>query len=226
MRINFHENGRIYVIYGPMFSGKTLELLNTFDFIRHSSHPWQIFKPDSEYRPELHGQDFPSSWLVSRGFNDKPIGMPATTVPENSVTNMFSNLNPEVVRNKGYIGIDEAIHFKGDLIGLVKELTHYGVSVVISGLNMDFRGEPFAPVPELMALSSYHKEKVGVCMSNLGNGKTCDNDGTHSMRVYNGEPAPYDAPITEIGTNQYKVVCGQHHIVPGRPTKFNLEELL
>ncbi|MBT4174996.1 hypothetical protein HOC80_00745 [archaeon] len=224
MDINFHEGKQIYGLVGPMFSGKTLAVLRACDRISHFTNQWQILKPESEFRPELHEDKFPRHYLVSRGFGGKKFGLPGTEVTDDRVDIIPSLLDRKLVRARsGFIALDEANHYDGDLVGLVQELAEFGFSVIFSGLNLDFRGMPFAPVPELLTLATYQEIIKGICMYESGEEGKCKNTATHSQRYHGGEPAPWNSPIKEIGTDQYACVCREHLDVPGRPKKFEIK---
>ena len=227
MRINLHERGLLYIITGPMFSGKTGKFLEAIDFVRYSRIPWQIFKPESDDRPELYeGTNMNRTFVLSRGIGGKSTGLPATVLPNDDVENLPNLLHLDVLRQKGYIGIDEVTLMNGRTLELVQELLNYGCSIITAGLDMDFRGMPFGSMPQLLALATHSEKRVGVCMYENGGSLACENDGTHSIKYVNEKPAHWNAPIKEVGTQQYAVVCKAHHIVPGRPSVFNFERRL
>ena len=143
--------GRIEVICGSMFSGKTEELINR---IKESNMSYKVFKPDTDTRNEK-----------DKIKSHSKIEIDATTI---------DNIN-EILKYKDkfdIIGIDEAQFFSNDIVSVSNSLANSGVRVIIAGLDMDFSGKPFGPMPFLMAIAE-NVTKV------------------HAKCVETGEPALY-----------------------------------
>jgi thymidine kinase len=94
------------------------------------------------------------------------------------------------------------------LISASEELAARGVRVILAGLDMDFRGEPFGPMPTLMSRAEDVTKLHAICV-------VCGDEASHTQRLVNGEPARYDDPIILVGASEsYEPRCRQHHCVP------------
>lgn len=104
--------------------------------------------------------------------------------------------------------IDEVQFFDSEIVDIVKEIADSGKRVICAGLDMDFRGEPFGPTPELMAIAEFVDKLTAICMK-------CGNPATRTQRLINGKPANYDDPIIMVGAKEsYEARCRKCHEVP------------
>ena len=143
--------GRIEVICGSMFSGKTEELINR---VKKSNKSYKVFKPDIDTRNEK-----------DKIKSHSKIEIDATTIDDiNEILNYKDKFD--------VIGIDEAQFFSNDIVSVSNSLANNGVRVIIAGLDMDFSGKPFGPMPFLMAIAE-------------------DVTKVHATCVETGEPALY-----------------------------------
>ncbi|MBC7863762.1 MAG: thymidine kinase [Bacteroidia bacterium] len=142
-----NKRGWIEVICGSMFSGKTEELLRRLKRAKIANQKVQIFKPqiDTRYHEEH---------VVSHDSN----ATMSTPVPSSSNILLLAD-ESEV------IGIDEAQFFDMELVNVVNQLADSGVRVIIAGLDMDFTGKPFGPMPQLLACAEYVTKVHAICMS-------------------------------------------------------------
>ncbi len=109
------------------------------------------------------------------------------------------------------IGIDEVQFFDNGIIDVAEYLAGKGLRIILAGLDQDFRGEPFGPMPQLLALAEEVTKLTAICM-------VCGRPATRTQRIVNGRPARYDDPIVMVGASEtYEARCREHHIVPGRP---------
>jgi thymidine kinase len=93
-------------------------------------------------------------------------------------------------------------------VPVINQLLERGTRVIVSGLDTDFRGEPFGIVPELLALADSVTKLTAVCMR-------CGGQATRSQRLICGQPAPYDAPTIQVGGDEaYEARCRDCHVVP------------
>jgi len=142
--------GSIEVIAGSMFSGKTEELIRRLKRAKIARQKVEIFKPDIDVR-------FSKNEVVSHDENSihsTPVG--------NSANILLLTGNVDV------IGIDEAQFFDKGLVDVVVKLANMGIRVIVAGLDMDFKGEPFGPIPDLMAVAD-HIDKVHAICVQCGN---------------------------------------------------------
>ena len=152
------KRGWIEVICGSMFSGKTEELIRRLKRAKFAYKKVEIFKPQLDTRYDIEN-------IVSHDANKIP-----STPISNSQNILLLAEGVEVV------GIDEAQFFDKELPGVCEKLALKGVRVIVAGLDMDFRGKPFGPVPDLMAMAEYVTKLNAICVK-------CGNLATHSYRL-------------------------------------------
>jgi len=152
------RNGWIEVICGSMFSGKTEELIRRLRRAQIADQKVEIFKPKIDIR-------YDESNVVSHNMNS----IPSTTI-SNSGELIDLIKSPEVV------GIDEAQFLDDHLPDVCQQLAKNGIRVIVAGLDMDFRGKPFGPIPNLLAVAEYITKVHAICQH-------CGNLATHSYRL-------------------------------------------
>jgi len=137
--------GWIEVICGSMFSGKTEELIRRLKRAQFAKQRIEIFKPavDTRYDDEE---------VVSH--NDSRIR--STPVPSSANIRLLAN-------NVDVVGIDEAQFFDDEIVNVCNDLANRGIRVIVAGLDMDFKGKPFGPMPALMATAEYVTKVHAVC---------------------------------------------------------------
>jgi len=188
------EAGWIELVCGPMFSGKTEELIRRATQAKFAGQKVQVFKHTLDNR--YHEQE-----LVSHS----GARLTAVAVPKAEV--ILKLIGEETV----VVVIDEAHFFDPELPKVCSGLANRGMRVVVAGLDLDFRGEPFGPVPILMAQAENLTKLRSICA-------VCGGWATRSQRLIDGQPAPPDAPVIEVGAADiYEARCRHCHIVPGRP---------
>ena len=143
---NSRKRGWIEVIAGSMFSGKTEELIRRLRRAEIARQKVEIFKPSIDIR-------YSATEVVSHDENTI-----RSTAVENSATILLLTGNVDVV------GIDEAQFFDLGLIDVCNKLSDMGTRVIVAGLDMDFRGQPFGPMPGLMASAEYVTKVHAICM--------------------------------------------------------------
>tara|TARA_B100000768_G_scaffold40754_1_gene39626 strand:+ start:6570 stop:7319 length:750 start_codon:yes stop_codon:yes gene_type:complete len=140
------RSGWIEVICGSMFSGKTEELIRRLKRAQIARQKVEIFKPQIDTR-------YSEDEVVSHNYNS----IHSTSVPSSSNLLLLAN-DVEV------IGIDEAQFFDEELPSVCNQLANAGIRVVIAGLDMDFKGRPFGPMPQLMAQAEYVTKVHAICV--------------------------------------------------------------
>ncbi len=137
--------GWIEVICGSMFSGKTEELIRRLRRAQFAKQKVEIFKPvvDTRYSDEL---------VVSHDENE----ILCTPVPSSANIRLLAN-------GIDVVGIDEAQFFDEEIVHVCNDLANKGVRVIVAGLDMDFKGQPFGPMPALMATAEYVTKVHAVC---------------------------------------------------------------
>ncbi|WP_049784841.1 thymidine kinase [Anaerolinea sp.] len=186
-----HTTGSIEVITGSMFSGKTDELIRRLRRARIARQKVQVFKPiiDDRYSVEK---------VTSHAGNE------FEAYPISRSEEIWQKLDPEA----SVVAIDEAQFFDEGIVGVVQALASKGVRVIVAGLDMDFRGEPFGVMPVLMAIAERVDKLQAICM-------VCGEPASRTQRLVNGKPAKYSDPVVIVGASElYEARCRQHHEVP------------
>ena len=185
------SGGWIEVVCGSMFSGKTEELIRRVRRARIAKQSVQVFKPaiDTRYTVEA---------VTSHN------GLGVEAVPVQSAAEIERLIQPGTT----VVAIDEVQFFGWEVTELCHRLADHGVRVICAGLDMDFRGEPFGPIPVLMAQAESVEKLQAICV-------VCGQPASRTQRLINGEPAAYDDPIILVGGSEsYEARCRKCHQVP------------
>jgi thymidine kinase len=140
--------GSIEVITGSMFSGKSEELIRRVRRAQIARQKVQLFKPRIDTR-------FSSGEIVSHSEMKMP----------SQVVERADEILPLVAGDTEVVGIDEGQFFDASLVGVADALANRGLRVIVAGLDQDYRGRPFEPMPQLMAVAEYVDKTLAVCMS-------------------------------------------------------------
>lgn len=187
--------GRLEVITGSMFSGKSEELICRIRRANYAKQKLLVFSPSIDNRYGENG-------IYSHNNNN----FKAFSISD--VNDMFKILddNPDCE----VIGIDEIQFFDKKVVEFCKKCVHLGKRVIVAGLDLDFRAIPFEPLPYLMAIADEVNKLCAICTK-------CGNPAYASQRLINGKPAYEDDPILSIGSSEkYEARCRLHHIVKRR----------
>jgi len=185
------SGGWIELVCGSMFSGKTEELIRRVRRAKIARQNVQVFKPamDTRYTTEA---------VTSHN------GLGVEAVPVQSAAEIEPLIRPET----SVVAIDEVQFFGWEVAELCQELADRGVRVIAAGLDMDFRGEPFGPMPVLMAQAERVEKLQAICV-------VCGNPASRTQRLINGQPAAYDDPVILVGGSEsYEARCRKCHQVP------------
>lgn len=188
----FHNiaSGWLEVIVGPMFSGKSEELIRRLNRAFIARQRVQVFKPAIDDR-------YDNAAVASHN------GRTLDALAVKDVADIRNALDDATQ----VIGIDEGQFLSGDLVPLALDLADTGKRVIVAGLDLDFRGEPFGLIPTLLA----HAESVTKLSAICGCGKAA----TRTQRLIGGHPAHYDDPVILVGAAEsYEPRCRDHHDVP------------
>ncbi|RMG12038.1 MAG: thymidine kinase [Deltaproteobacteria bacterium] len=153
------ETGWIEVICGPMFSGKTEELIRRITRARIARQRVQVFKPAMDDR-------YHATRVVTHE------GTALESLPVADAEEILSRVDDRVQ----VVGIDEAQFFGGDLVEVAETLANRGVRVIVAGLDQDYRGVPFGPMPALLAVAEFVTKQLAICM-------VCGNPAGRSQRL-------------------------------------------
>ncbi len=186
-----HTQGSIEVICGSMFSGKTDELIRRLIRAKIAKQKVQVFKPAIDVRYAVEKV----TSHTGADFDAVPIDKPAM-------------IRQKLESDTTVVGIDEAQFMDATVVDVAQELAENGVRVLVAGLDMDFRGEPFGPMPLLMSKAEKVDKLHAICM-------VCGDEASRTQRLVNGQPARYDEPIVIVGAAElYEARCRLHHEVP------------
>lgn len=171
-----------------MYSGKSEELIRRLKRAKIAKQEVIVFKPCIDTR-------FSKEDVVSHS------GISIKAVAINNPQEIFSYVN----ENTQVVGIDEIQFFDEKIVDIAINLADRGMRVITAGLDMDFRGEPFGPVPQLMARAEFVDKIQAVCVK-------CGAPATRTQRLIDGMPAKYDDPIILVGASEsYEVRCRKCH---------------
>ena len=190
----YSENkiGKIEVICGPMFAGKTEELIRRVKRMEYAKKKYLVFKPNIDNR-------FSTCEVVSH--NKKRTN--AINIDINN-PNMVSKYITEDI---SALVFDEVQFFNESLLNIVKDYASRGLRIICAGLDKDFLGNPFGIMPNLLALADEVTKLTAICM-------VCGEEATETQRIIDGHPAYDDDDVVLIGaTESYEARCRKCHIV-------------
>jgi thymidine kinase len=194
MLYGWREDGWIEVICGPMFAGKTEELLRRVNRLEYANIAYRIFKPAIDTRFD-----------AERVMSHNGVGKDAI--------NVIRARDILAVEREGVkaIAIDEGQFFDSELIPVVEYLASKGLRVIINGLDMDFRAQPFPVMMDLLPRAEFITKLTAICVK-------CGAVATRTQRLINGQPARFDDEIILVGAEEtYEARCRHHHEVIGMP---------
>lgn len=188
------QRGHIELICGSMFSGKTEELICRLRRAVIARQQVQVFKPALDDR--YHGEKVTSH----NGLNFE-------AQPVSSAADVRERLAPETT----VVAIDEVQFFENDVVTLCESLADQGMRVICAGLDTDFRGAPFGPMPDLMARAEHVDKLHAICV-------VCGSEASRTQRLIDGRPAALDDPVVLVGAAEvYEARCRQcHRVAPAQ----------
>lgn len=185
------KTGHVEVICGSMFCGKTDELIRRLRRATIARQKVQVFKPAIDGRYNLEkvtshaGSEFDATPLETS-----------------------SEILEQLTEDTTVVAVDEAQFFDENIVNVVDELANRGLRVIVAGLDLNFKGEPYGCMPVLMARAEQVDKLQAICM-------VCGEPACRTQRLVNGKPARYDDPVIIVGASElYEARCRQHHEVP------------
>ncbi len=186
------KNGMIEMICGPMFSGKTEELIRRLRRAKIARQRVVVFKPSLDTR-------YDEVQIVSHS---------AQRIPSIPVEDplMMEHCLKQLSLPVDVIGIDEAQFFDDTIIQLVENWANSGIRVVVAGLDQDYLGQPFGPIPHLLAIADMVTKQYAVCV-------LCGAPATKSQRVLANHPTDQSVEKVLIGAlDNYEARCRGCHV--------------
>ncbi len=184
------SSGWIEVICGSMFSGKSEELIRRVRRAQIARQKVQVFKHslDARYAEREVASHDGAQWEA---------------VPVENSAQLAALIEPDTT----VVAVDEGQFFDEGLVQVCRDLAARRVRVIVAGLDQDFRGEPFGPMPLLMAEAEQVDKLQAICV-------VCGGPASRSQRLINGQPAAYDDPVVLVGADEvYEARCrGCHQI--------------
>lgn len=186
------RDGWIEVITGVMFSGKSEELMRRARRAIIARKQVQVFKSHLDDR-------YGGIWQVRS--HD---GSALDAEPVSSALEIVRKLRPDTQ----VVAIDEAQFLDDGIVKVCNWLADRGIRVIVAGTDMDFRGEPFGPIPQLLAVAERIDKLHAICM-------VCGDLATRNQRLIDGRPAPAEGPTIQVGgAESYEARCRRCHVVP------------
>ena len=184
------NHGYIEVVVGPMYSGKSEELIRRIKRAKIAKQQVVVFKPKIDNRYSKEDVVSHSGYSVD-----------AISISTSKDIYNFIDENTQVV------GIDEVQFFDDNIVDVCIDLADKGIRVICAGLDMDFKGEPFGPTPRLLAVCEFVDKIQAIC-------SVCGQPATRTQRLIDGKPAKYDDPIILVGAvESYQARCRKCHEV-------------
>lgn len=190
MQYYVDKPGWIEVICGPMFAGKTEELIRRVRRMDFAKKNYVIFKPTIDDRYSLtdvvsHNQKKVRAISISKSFE----------------------IEPYITEQIEAVIIDEVQFLDESIVETCRTLANHGMRVIVAGLDCDFRGNPFPNVANLLAMAESITKLTAICV-------TCGDDATKTQRIINGKPAKYSDPTILVGEKEsYEPRCRKCHVV-------------
>jgi thymidine kinase len=184
------NDGWIEVICGSMFSGKSEELIRRVHRVQIAKKKVQVFKPTIDTRYSIQ-------YIYSHN------GTKIEAINISNSKELLEKTEPDTE----VVAIDEAQFYDKGIVTICQKLADQGRRVMVAGLDQDFRGEPFGPIPELLAVAEYIDKLQAICM-------ICGSPASRTQRLVNGQPAKYSDPIILIGAKEtYEARCRKCHVI-------------
>ncbi|MBR0420067.1 MAG: thymidine kinase [Erysipelotrichaceae bacterium] len=189
-----YRDGWIETISGCMFAGKTEELIRRIKVLEFAKKEIMVFKPK----------------IDDRYSNTRVVSHAGSSVESFVISDAIEIL--EMVKDTTQVvAIDEAQFFDDNICDVCNELADRGIRVMAAGLDTNFKGEPFGPMPLLITEAEFVTKLAAVC-------NKCGAPATRTQRIINGKPASYNDPIILVGASEsYEARCRHCHEVPDKP---------
>lgn len=181
-------HGYIEMVVGPMYSGKSEELIRRLKRAKIAKQEVIVFKPSIDNR-------YSQEDVVSHS----GVAIRAVAIED------LSKIKEYITPKTQVVGFDEVQFFEQGIIDIVIKLADEGIRVICAGLDMDFKAIPFGVIPELLARAEFIDKLQAVCVK-------CGDPATRTQRIIDGKPARYEDPVILVGaTESYEARCRKCH---------------
>mgnify|MGYP002621039849 CR=1 FL=1 len=189
-----YRDGWIETISGCMFAGKTEELIRRIKVLEFAKKEIMVFKP-----------------IIDNRYSDSKVVSHAGSSVESFIISDALEILDMIKPTTQVVAIDEVQFFEDNVCAVCNELADRGIRVMAAGLDTNFKGEPFGPMPQLMTEAEFVTKLAAVC-------NKCGAPATRTQRIVNGKPASYNDPIILVGAAEsYEARCRHCHEVPDKP---------
>ena len=184
------ECGRIEVVCGPMFAGKTEEIIRRITRMEYAKKNFIVFKPLIDNR-------YSNDEVVSHSkYKKKAINIASS-----------KDILKYITDDIQAVVIDEVQFFDDGVVAIAQQLADEGLRVICAGLDLDFKGKPFGVIPQLLAVAERVTKLTAICVC-------CGEEATRTQRIINGKEAYEDDPVVLVGANEsYESRCRSCHKV-------------
>jgi len=190
MEYNFNKTGYIEVICGPMFAGKTEELIRRITRMDYAKRKYLVFKPRIDDR-------YSTSEISSHNLRK----IKAYNIDK--AQDIYNYLDDSIQA----VVIDEIQFFDETMVDVCNDLASRGMRVICAGLDLDFKGEPFGIMPQILAYAEKVTKLTAICVC-------CGEEATRTQRIIDGHEAYDDDPIVLVGAKEsYEARCRKCHKV-------------
>ncbi|MEG7334687.1 thymidine kinase [Bacillus sp. 0102A] len=190
------QSGWLELICGSMFSGKSEELIRRVKRATYAKQEVRVFKP-----------------VIDNRYSEDAVVSHNGTSMKSYVISSAADIWDHISERTDVIAVDEVQFFDQAIVEALSSLADKGYRVIAAGLDMDFRGEPFGVVPDIMAIAESVTKLQAVC-------SVCGSPASRTQRLIDGKPVSYDDPVILVGASEsYEARCRHHHEVPGKSKK-------
>lgn len=197
-----YSGGWVEVICGCMFSGKTEELIRRVKRVEIARQHLRVFQHDLDSR-----------------YGHQRVASHSGAYVDALTVRCAADIPPLIDDGVEVVAIDEVQFFDPGIVAVAARLADRGLRVIAAGLDMDFRGEPFGPMADLLAVADVVDKLQAICV-------VCGAPATRTQRLIDGRPACYEDPIIMVGAEDvYEARCRACHQVPRKNGHGRTQEL-
>ncbi len=198
MEYMLKKRGWVEIICGSMFAGKTEELLRRIKRAEYAKQNIVMFKPSIDVR-------YSDDEVVSHNKNSYK------SITIDHARDMLKHVTKDV----DIVAIDEVQFLDDEVVDIIEYFASKKKRVICTGLDKDFRGEPFTFMPRLLSTAEFVTKLSAICV-------VCGDSATRTQRIVNGKPAKYTDPLILIGADEnYEPRCRHCHKVPGKKKRYD-----